>query len=190
MQIGMIGLGRMGGNMALRLMRGGHQVAAYDPNAQAVQSVARDGAEAAATLADLVSKLSPPRVVWVMVPAGQPTEDTLVELGNLLSPDDVVIEGGNSYYKDSVRRAQALAAKGIGFLDCGTSGGVWGLEEGYSLMVGGDPEVFVNLIPMFETLSPGQKHGLGLVGPAGAGHYVKMVHNGIEYGLLQAYAEG
>ncbi len=190
MEIGMIGLGRMGGNMAQRLLRGGHNVVAYDPNAEAVATASQQGAAAATSIQDLVSQLSAPRAVWVMVPSGDPTEGTINALVNALSPGDAVIEGGNSNYKDSIRRAAALKERRIYFLDAGTSGGIWGLTEGYSLMVGGDEEAFRWLEPIFQTLAPGQDKGYGLVGPPGAGHFVKMVHNGIEYGLMQAYAEG
>ena len=190
MELGMIGLGRMGGNMAQRLLQGGHNVVAYDPRPEAVQALAQEGASGAASLQDLVSGLAVPRAVWVMVPAGDPTESTINSLAQVLSPGDVVIDGGNSNYKDSVRRATALKEKGISFLDAGTSGGVWGLKEGYSLMVGGDAATFLRLEPIFQTLAPGPDKGYGYVGPAGAGHFVKMVHNGIEYGMMQAYAEG
>jgi len=190
MELGMIGLGRMGGNMAQRLLQGGHNVVAYDPRPEAVQALAQEGASGAASLQDLVSGLAVPRAVWVMVPAGDPTESTINSLAQVLSPGDVVIDGGNSNYKDSVRRATALKEKGIAFLDAGTSGGVWGLKEGYSLMVGGDAATFLRLEPIFQTLAPGPDKGYGYVGPAGAGHFVKMVHNGIEYGMMQAYAEG
>lgn len=190
MEIGMIGLGRMGGNMAQRLLRGGHRVVAYDPNPSAVGGLAREGASGAPSLRDLVARLDTPRAVWTMVPAGNPTEETIDALGGLLSPGDAVIDGGNANYKDSVRRAEMLEKKGINFLDAGTSGGIWGLQEGYSLMVGGDEAAFHRLEPIFQTLAPGNDRGYGRVGPAGAGHFVKMVHNGIEYGMMQAYAEG
>ena len=190
MEIGMIGLGRMGGNMVQRLLNGGHRVVTYDRSAEAVAASGSQGAVGAPSLADLVDKLQPPRAVWVMVPAGRPTEDTIDSLIPLLAKGDVVLEGGNSNYKDSMRRAEKLASHGIDFLDVGTSGGVWGLTEGYSLMIGGDPETFRRLEPVFQTLAPGESQGYGHVGPAGAGHFVKMVHNGIEYGLMQAYAEG
>ena len=190
MELGMIGLGRMGGNMAQRLLQGGHRVVAFDPRAESVQALAQQGAAAAASLANMVEQLSAPRAVWVMVPAGEPTEKTVAELSDLLSSGDVVIDGGNSNYKDSTRRAAELRGKGIAFLDAGTSGGVWGLKEGYSLMVGGDQGAFQRLEPIFQTLAPGPDKGYGHVGPPGAGHFVKMVHNGIEYGMMQAYAEG
>ena len=190
MEIGMIGLGRMGGNMVLRLLRGGHHVVAYDPQAEAVQVVAQQGAVGARHVPDLVARLTPPKAVWVMVPSGDPTEATISALADLLSAGDIVIDGGNSNYKDSMRRAAALKMKGIDFLDVGTSGGIWGLTEGYCLMVGGEPDAYQRLEPVFQTLAPGPDRGYGHVGPAGAGHFVKMVHNGIEYGLMQAYAEG
>ena len=190
MELGMIGLGRMGGNMALRLSKGGHDVVGYDPNQQVVQDYVKQGISGASSLEDLVGKLSAPRAVWSMVPSGEVTEATVNRLGELLSPGDTVIDGGNSYYKDSVRRAAALKEKGIYFLDSGTSGGIWGVTEGYSLMVGGEPDAFSRLEPIMQTLAPAADKGYGRVGPAGAGHFVKMVHNGIEYGMMQAYAEG
>ncbi|MBI4339815.1 MAG: decarboxylating 6-phosphogluconate dehydrogenase [Chloroflexi bacterium] len=190
MEIGMVGLGRMGGNMAQRLLLGGHRVVAYDVSATAVQALASLGAAAATSLEDLVARLAAPRAVWVMVPSGEPTETTVSALARLLSPGDAVIDGGNTYYKESMRRAAALKERGIAFLDAGTSGGVWGLKEGYSLMVGGDPAAFRRLEPLFQTLAPGPDRGYGYVGPAGAGHFVKMVHNAVEYGMMQAYAEG
>jgi 6-phosphogluconate dehydrogenase len=186
----MIGLGRMGGNMAQRLMRAGHKIVAYDPQAEAVQSLTNEGATGANSLANLIEQLTPPRAVWVMVPAGDPTENTINTLADSLSPGDAVIDGGNSNYKDSVRRAAALAEKGLSFMDAGTSGGIWGLEGGYSMMVGGDLTTFQRLEPIFQALAPASDKGYGRVGPAGAGHFVKMIHNGIEYGLMQAYAEG
>ncbi len=190
MELGMIGLGRMGGNMALRLSKGGHSVVGYDPNQQVVQDYVKQGISGASSLEDLIGKLSPPRAVWSMVPSGDVTEATVNRLAELLSPGDTVIDGGNSYYKDSVRRAAVLKEKGIYFLDSGTSGGIWGVTEGYSLMVGGDPAAFNRLEPIMQTLAPAADKGYGRVGPAGAGHFVKMVHNGIEYGMMQAYAEG
>ena len=190
MELGMIGLGRMGGDMARRLLRGGHRVVAYDAQPEAVQALVGDGAIGASSIVDLAVKLQSPRVAWVMVPSGEPTESTINALADVLSPEDVIIDGGNSNYKDSVRRATSLAERGLFFMDAGTSGGIWGLEEGYSIMVGGDPEVFRRLEPVFQTLAPGSDRGYGRVGPAGSGHFVKMVHNGIEYGLMQAYAEG
>ncbi len=190
MELGMIGLGRMGGDMARRLLRGGHRVVAYDAQANVVQALEGEGAIGASSIRDLVEQLEPPRAAWVMVPSGEPTETTIAALAEALSAGDVVIDGGNSNYKDSARRAAWLAQRGLSFLDAGTSGGVWGLDGGYSLMVGGDPEVYGRLEPVFQTLAPGPDSGYGRVGPAGAGHFVKMVHNGIEYGLMQAYAEG
>ena len=190
MEIGMIGLGRMGGNMAQRLLKGGHRVVAYDPNEDAVKAAEHNGATGANSIVDLISKLSAPRAVWVMVPSGEPTESTINVVADALSPGDVIIDGGNSNYKDSVRRASALKGKGISFLDAGTSGGIWGLTEGYSMMVGGDTEAFQRIEPIIQTLAPGEDFGYGHVGPAGAGHFVKMVHNGIEYGMMQAFAEG
>ena len=190
MEIGMVGLGRMGGNMAQRILQGGHRVVAYDPRAEAVQAVAGQGADGASSLAEVAAKLAPPRAVWVMVPSGEPTETTVNAVADVLSRGDVVIDGGNSNYKDSVRRAGVLKDRGLDFMDAGTSGGVWGLREGYSLMVGGDADVFGRLEPVFQSLAPAPDKGYGHVGPAGAGHFVKMVHNGIEYGLMQAYAEG
>ncbi len=175
----MVGLGRMGGNMAERLRRFGHEVVGYDrdPDIADVK-----------TLAELVQVLPPPRITWVMVPSGEPTKSTITELGELLSPGDLVVDGGNSYYRDSMARAEELAAKGIGFVDAGVSGGVWGLENGYGLMVGGRDEHIALIRPVLEALAP--EGGLVHAGPVGAGHFTKMVHNGIEYGLMQAYAEG
>ena len=190
MELGMIGLGRMGGNMTQRLLRAGHRVVVYDPQVEAVQSLARDGAAGADSLHDLIERLTPPRAVWVMVPAGEATASAIDTLAGSLSPGDTVIDGGNSNYKDSIRRAETLAGKGLAFLDAGTSGGIWGLAEGYSMMIGGDEAAFRRLEPIFQSLAPGPDRGYGHVGPAGAGHFVKMVHNGIEYGLMQAYAEG
>ena len=206
MKLAMVGLGRMGGNMARRLLRGGHQVVAYNRSPEPTQQIAREGAEAAFTLKEVVAKLRAPRVVWVMVPAGDATEAAVVELGALLSAGDVIVDGGNSYFKDDVRRAQSLTAKGIHYVDAGTSGGVWGLERGYCMMVGGPNAAIEMLTPALRTLAPGQgdtppapgregrsstaEQGFLHCGPVGAGHFVKMVHNGIEYGLMQAYAEG
>ncbi len=190
MQLGMIGLGKMGANMTTRLIQGGHTLVVYDRNPEAVQAAAAGGAIASTTLTELVSQLAAPRAVWVMVPAGDPTEQTIHELAALLSADDTILDGGNSNYKDSQRRADLLKAQGIHFIDVGTSGGIWGLSEGYSLMIGGVPEAVQRLHPIFATLAPAPDRGWGHVGPAGAGHFVKMVHNGIEYGLMQAYAEG
>jgi 6-phosphogluconate dehydrogenase len=190
MQIAIIGLGRMGANMATRLVRGGHEVVAYSHGSDAAARAATAGAHFAPSLDDLVRRLQPSRAVWVMVPAGEPTETTVASLGERLARGDVVIDGGNSNYKDSMRRAATLAERGIRFLDVGTSGGVWGLAEGYSLMVGGDAAAAERLRPIFETLAPAPDRGWAHVGPSGAGHFVKMVHNGIEYGLMEAYAEG
>ena len=190
MELAMIGLGKMGMNMATRLVRGGHRVIGYARTAATVEEAVQNGAEGAHSLEEVVDKLNLPRVAWVMVPAGQVTYDTIEKLSNLLSEGDIVIDGGNSNYKDSVRHAAMLEPKGIEFVDCGTSGGIWGLTEGYSLMIGGKREVVEKLRPIFETLAPGPDQGWGHVGPHGAGHYVKMVHNGIEYGMMQAFAEG
>jgi len=190
MDIAMIGLGKMGANMATRLMHAGHRVVAYDVNESAIQAVEAFGAQGARSLDELVAKLPVPRVVWVMVPSGKITDDTISALAERLSAGDVIIDGGNSNYKESVRHAAELAEKGLHFLDAGTSGGVWGLKEGYSLMIGGDAEVVEMARPVFESLAPAPDTGWGHVGPHGAGHFTKMVHNGIEYGLMQAYAEG
>ena len=190
MELGMIGLGRMGSNMARRLLGGGHRVVVYDPLKEAREAVVELGAVGATSIADLVKRLSRPRAVWLMVPSGEPTESTINTLAANLSVSDIIIDGGNSNYKDSRRRAATLSEKGIIFLDVGTSGGIWGLKEGYCLMVGGDIEAFRRLEPIFQTLAPSPHQGYGYVGPSGAGHFVKMVHNGIEYGLMQAYAEG
>jgi len=188
MKLGMIGLGRMGGNMTVRLRQHGHVVVALDPSPDAVERAVGSGAEGATSLADLCAKLPSPKVVWLMVPAGDITEDAVRELGGILGHGDVVIDGGNSNWHDSQRRAEQLAAGGIRFLDCGTSGGIWGLANGYCLMVGGDPDAVALVEPVFHALAP--EDGYAYVGPSGAGHFVKMVHNGIEYGLLAAYGEG
>jgi len=190
MEIGMIGLGRMGSNMTRRLVDGGHRVVVYDPIQEAIEALVAQGATGSVSITDLVGRLTPPRAIWMMVPSGEPTESTIDSVAAELSQGDVVIDGGNSNYKDSVRRASALLDKGINFLDAGTSGGIWGLKEGYCLMVGGDIEAFHRMEPIFRTLAPSLQDGYGHVGPSGAGHFVKMVHNGIEYGLMQAYAEG
>jgi 6-phosphogluconate dehydrogenase len=190
MELAMIGLGKMGMNMATRLARGGHRVVGYARTDATVQEAIRLGAEGAYTLEEAVSKLKAPRVVWLMIPAGKVTHDTVQQLSTLLDPGDTVIDGGNSNYKDSLLHAEMLEPKGIEFVDCGTSGGIWGLAEGYSLMIGGKPEVVEKLHPIFETLAPAPDKGWGHVGPHGAGHYVKMIHNGIEYGMMQAFAEG
>ena len=190
MELGMIGLGRMGGNMVQRLLQGGHRVVAYDVRPDAVREVEGQGAVGATSLAELATQLTPPRAAWVMTPAGEVTERTIAAVCGALEPGDIVIDGGNANYKDSIRRAASLKEKGIFFLDAGTSGGIWGLVEGYSLMVGGEREAFDRVEPIFQTLAPGPDRGYGHVGPAGAGHFTKMVHNGIEYGLMEAYAEG
>jgi len=190
MELGMIGLGKMGAFMTERLVRGGHRVVGLDRDPAAVQRVVEKGASGTESLEKLIAQLKTPRVIWLMVPAGAPVDQTIDQLTPHLAPGDTIIDGGNSYYKDSVRRASALAPKKINFVDSGTSGGVWGLTEGYSMMVGGDADVVKRLSPIFQTLAPGPDKGWGRVGPAGAGHYVKMVHNGIEYGIMQAYAEG
>lgn len=190
MELAMIGLGKMGMNMATRLVRGGHRVVGYARTAATVDEAIRNGAEGAHSLEEVVNKLNSPRVAWVMVPAGKTTDDTVEKLSNLLSAGDIVIDGGNSNYKDDTRHAALLKAKGIHFLDCGTSGGIWGISEGYSLMIGGQPEVAEKMRPIFETLAPAVDKGWGRVGPHGAGHFVKMIHNGIEYGMMQAFAEG
>ncbi len=206
MQLGMIGLGKMGANMAHRLMLGGHECVAFDLNPQNVKKLESEGAVGSSSLDDFVKKLSTPRAVWIMVPAGEPTEQTVNELAKRLEPGDVIIDGGNSYFKDDVRRSKTLLQKGIFYIDVGTSGGVWGLERGYCLMLGGPADAVKRLDPIFKTLSPGRgniertpgresksgtaEEGYIHCGPAGAGHFVKMVHNGIEYGMMQAYAEG
>ncbi|AUG02198.1 6-phosphogluconate dehydrogenase (decarboxylating) [Pseudomonas sp. 09C 129] len=206
MQLGIIGLGRMGGNIARRLMLNGHETVVYDRNSAFVSTLSGEGAKGVADLPALVAGLEKPRAVWVMLPAGAPTEDTIETLSQLLEPGDVIIDGGNTYYKDDIRRAQALAEKGLNYIDVGTSGGVWGLERGYCMMIGGDAEVVRRLDPLFDALAPGMgdisrtkdrvaeddraERGYIHAGPAGAGHFVKMIHNGIEYGMMQAFAEG
>ncbi len=190
MELAMIGLGRMGGNMATRLLRGGHRVVVYNRTPEPVRVAEAEGAVGAISLEDVVARLAPPRAIWLMLPAGQVTEDVITLLAAHLSPGDILIDGGNSNYKDSQRRAMFLADKGIYFVDSGTSGGIWGLAEGYSLMVGGRPEAIAHLRPALETLAPAADRGWAHVGPPGAGHFVKMIHNGIEYGMMQAYAEG
>ncbi|HZZ89858.1 MAG TPA: decarboxylating 6-phosphogluconate dehydrogenase [Caulobacteraceae bacterium] len=206
MRLGIVGMGRMGANIARRLMQGGHECVVYDRAQEAVQKVVADGGVAARDVADLVGELKSPRIVWVMLPAGKPTEETIAELGEALSDGDILIDGGNTFYRDDIRRAKALRAKGITYVDVGTSGGVWGLERGYCMMVGGEKAAVDHLDPILKTLAPGMgdiprtkrakdadpRAELGYIhaGPAGAGHFVKMVHNGIEYGLMQAYAEG
>ena len=206
MQIGLVGLGRMGANMVRRLEKNGHKCTVFDLNAENVKKLVNEGAAGSSSLADLVKQLPKPRAVWVMVPAGKPTEDTVQALAAAMEPGDAIIDGGNSFYKDDIRRAAELKPKGIDYLDAGTSGGVWGVERGYCLMVGGTPEAFARLEPIFKTLAPGMgnidrtpgrekmggssEQGYLHTGPAGSGHFVKMVHNGIEYGVMQAYAEG
>ena len=206
MRLAMIGLGRMGANIARRLMGGGHEIVAFDRDEAAVAALVADGAEGAASLEELAAKLQAPRIFWVMLPAGGPTEDTVAALRGLAEPGDVIIDGGNTFYKDDIRRHRECAEKGVHYVDVGTSGGVWGLERGYCLMIGGASEVVTMLDPIFDTLAPGYgtiprtpgrnhtddraERGYIHAGPAGAGHFVKMVHNGIEYGLMQAYAEG
>lgn len=206
MQVGMIGLGRMGANMARRLMRGGHECVVFDLNPENVKRLEAEGALAATSMEDFVSKLTRPKIAWIMVPAGDPTEKTVNAISQRAGNETVIIDGGNSYFKDDIRRARTLAEKGIHYLDVGTSGGIWGLERGYCLMVGGEKTIFERIKPIFETLAPGQgdvalnpgrtvtagtaDKGYLYCGSAGAGHFVKMIHNGIEYGLMQAYAEG
>ncbi len=190
MKIAMIGLGKMGANMVQRLLKGGHQVVAFDLNEAAIQAVEAAGAEGARTLDEIAAKLPQPRAAWVMVPAGEATESTINALADRFAPGDIIIDGGNSNYKDSIRHAAELRARGLHFVDVGTSGGIWGVTEGYAMMIGGDAEVVEHLRPIFETLAPAADLGWGRTGPAGAGHFVKMIHNGIEYGMMQAYAEG
>ena len=190
MELGMVGLGKMGAKMTSRLTKGGHRVVATDRDPDALQSAVDDGATGAASLRELVVKLSAPRAVWIMVPAGGPTQSVVNELSELLPTGDLIVDGGNSNYKDTMRRGTELEAKGIHFVDVGTSGGVWGLTQGYSMMVGGSKAAVDRLGPILESLAPAADAGWGRVGPVGAGHFVKMVHNGIEYGMMQAYAEG
>jgi len=190
MDLGMIGLGRMGANMAERLVRGGHRVVGYDRAPESIARTVERGVEGAGSLEELVAKLPPPRAVWLMVPAGAPVDATIDALIPLLSPGDTIIDGGNSNYKDGIRRAAMLRERSIDFIDAGTSGGVWGLQEGYSMMVGGDTAAVERLGTIFQTLAPAADRGWGHVGPSGAGHFVKMIHNGIEYGMMQAFAEG
>jgi 6-phosphogluconate dehydrogenase len=190
MHIGMVGLGRMGGNMVKRLLQDGHSVTAFDPNPTAVEEASKNGAGGANSLKELVSNLPTPRTVWVMVPAGDITEETVSQLAELLDRGDMLIDGGNSNYKETMRRAASLAERGVDYLDCGTSGGVWGLSNGYCLTVGGSRAAYERNLPIFKTLAPPENDGGLYVGPSGSGHYTKMVHNGIEYGLMQAYAEG
>jgi 6-phosphogluconate dehydrogenase len=190
MQLGLIGLGKMGGNMAERLRLGGHQVIGFDFNADAVKKLTESGNVGVSTLEDLVKKLEGRRAIGIMVPQGAPVDETIAKLEPLLNKGDILIDGGNSYYKDTMRRHKEVTAKGFEFLDVGTSGGVWGLKAGYSMMIGGKKETVEYLRPLFETLAPAQDKGWGYVGPGGSGHFVKMVHNGIEYGMMQAFAEG
>lgn len=190
MDIAMIGLGKMGGNMATRLLRGGHHVIVYNRSPEPVRAAEAEGAIGVHRLEDVVLALEPPRVLWLMLPAGEVTESALTHLADLLAVGDVLVDGGNSNYKDTMRRAAFLADKGIYFVDSGTSGGIWGLSEGYSLMVGGRTEAVALIRPALETLAPAADRGWAHVGPSGAGHFVKMIHNGIEYGMMQAYAEG
>jgi len=188
MELGMIGLGRMGANMTERLVLGGHRVVSYDRSPEAIQHVVDKGAVGAHSLADFIKQLSPPRAVWLMVPSGDPVDQTIEQLRPNLAKADVIIDGGNSNYKDSIRRAEQLKQQGFHFVDAGTSGGIWGLQVGYCMMVGGDKEVVERLVPIFKTLAP--KDGYLHAGPSGAGHFVKMIHNGVEYGMMQAYGEG
>jgi len=188
MQLGMVGLGRMGANMTTRLLQGKHEVVAFDFNAQAVESATKEGAVGASSVADLAAKLGSPKVVWIMVPAGKPTDDTINALLEHLGPGDAIVDGGNSNFRESQARCKLARAKGVDFIDAGTSGGVWGLKNGYCLMVGGDEAAVKKVEPIFLTLAP--KDGYAYVGPSGAGHFSKMVHNGIEYGMLAAYGEG
>ena len=190
MELGMIGLGRMGGPMAQRLMRGGHRVVGFARHRDLVKQLEEMKIQPAASFNELVDLLAPPRIIWLMIPAGAPVDENIAGLLPLLEPDDIIIDGGNSSYKDTQRRAQMLKSSRIHYVDAGTSGGVWGLQNGYSIMVGGDEEVVAQLHPIFETLAPAADKGWGRVGPNGAGHFTKMVHNGIEYGMMQAYGEG
>jgi 6-phosphogluconate dehydrogenase len=190
MELGIIGLGKMGANMAERLRLAGHKVVGFDFNAQAVANLTAAGSVGVSSLEDLVANLSAPRAVWIMVPAGDPVDQTIAKLEPLMQAGDTFIDGGNSNYRDSQKRHEAAKQKGFNFIDAGTSGGIWGLKEGYSMMIGGDKEAVEALTPIFEALAPSPTEGWGHVGPSGAGHFVKMIHNGIEYGLMQAYAEG
>ena len=206
MQLGMIGLGRMGANIVRRLMQGGHRCVVFDLNPENVESLVKEEAAGAKSLDDFVGKLSKPRAAWVMIPAGSPTEQTVAALAERMEPGDIIVDGGNSYFKDDVRRAKILKGKGIHYVDVGTSGGIWGVKRGYCMMIGGDAKIVEHLTPIFETLAPGRgeipptpgrdgrnstaEQGYLYCGPCGAGHFVKMIHNGIEYGLMQAYAEG
>jgi len=188
MELAMIGLGRMGSGMTVRLMQGGHQVVVFDRSADAIAALAGKGATGASSLEDLGQKLKAPRIFWLMIPAGPPVDDTIQHLSAVLSPGDIIVDGGNSNYRDSMRRAETLRSQQVEFLDCGVSGGIWGLKVGFNLMVGGNEAVFKQVAPIFQTLAP--PDGYAYVGPSGAGHYAKMVHNGIEYSMLQSYAEG
>jgi 6-phosphogluconate dehydrogenase len=190
MQLGLIGLGKMGANMAERLRLGGHQVVGFDFNAEAVAKLTESGNLGVNSVEELVQNLKGRRALWIMVPQGKPVDDTIARLEPLLNPGDILIDGGNSNYKDSMRHYKEVTAKGFQFVDVGTSGGIWGLKEGYSMMIGGDNETVEYLTPIFEALAPAADKGWGRVGPAGSGHFVKMIHNGIEYGMMQAYAEG
>lgn len=191
MQLAMVGLGKMGGNMSARLINKNHQVVGFDAfNETAVQELINRGGRPAGDLQELKGALSSPRVVWLMIPAGDPTEKVIHELSQVLEPGDIVIDGGNSNYQDTLRRAEFLKQSGVQLVDVGVSGGVWGLEQGYSMMVGGESDSVQHLSPIFEALAPGPQKGWGHVGPSGAGHFTKMIHNGIEYGMMQAYAEG
>ncbi|HTP56475.1 MAG TPA: decarboxylating 6-phosphogluconate dehydrogenase [Thermoplasmata archaeon] len=190
MDVGMIGLGKMGGNMTVRLVKAGHRVVGYARSPPVVEAVVRQGAAGASSLANLVAQLPTPRVVWMMVPSGETVDQTIAALRPLLGRGDMIVDGGNSYYKDTLRRAAQVTAAGLSYVDVGTSGGIWGLTEGYSMMVGGAPADVERIRPVLEALAPAPDKGWGRVGPVGAGHFVKMVHNGIEYGLMQAYAEG
>jgi 6-phosphogluconate dehydrogenase len=190
MKIGLIGLGKMGSNMAQRLIRDGHEVVGFARNPDTVEEAQKFGVQGSSSVADLISQLAAPRVVWVMVPSGVVTDEVLDATAALLTPGDILIDGGNTNYKDSIRHAAESAKRGLGFLDVGTSGGIWGLQEGYSLMIGGKPEIVEKMRPIFETLAPSPTEGWGHVGPAGSGHFTKMIHNGIEYGMMQAFAEG
>ena len=190
MDLAMIGLGKMGANMALRLVRGGHSVIGHSRTEATVRKARDLGLEADTSLEAAVGALSAPRIVWMMVPEGDPVDKTIATIRPMLAEGDIIIDGGNSWYRDTLRRAAELTDAGFGYVDCGTSGGVWGLDEGYSMMIGGDEDVVEYLRPLFETLAPAPDLGWGRVGPAGAGHFVKMIHNGIEYGVMQAYAEG
>ena len=190
MELGLIGLGKMGGNMAERLREGGHKVVGFDFNKEATDKLTAAGSVGVTSLEDLVKNLQAPRAIWIMVPEGAPVDTTIEKLKPLMDKGDIFIDGGNSNYKDSIKRHDALKAEGFEFVDVGTSGGVWGLKEGYSMMVGGDEDIVAKLTPIFETLAPAKDKGWGRTGPSGAGHFVKMIHNGIEYGLMEAYAEG